>query len=245
MLLVRRTENGAGAHVQWHDHTPRDIPIALRLMNRQSAKYCRQCGTLLARQWVATDVRDRLACPACGHIHYENPRILVTCLIEWNGLLLLCKRAQPPAIGRWTIPGGFMEMQETLELAVARETMEETGVVIDPAQLDLHIVSSVPWMSEVYLGFRTIVADPKIAVGPECLDVRFFDEAEIPWDDLAFPETRGYLRLILQERRRGRRAINVTRIDATGGYRREYHIVSHADIFQADVPTSRVGLENK
>jgi ADP-ribose pyrophosphatase YjhB (NUDIX family) len=214
-------------------------------MNSHSVKYCPQCGTLLTRQWVEADRRDRSVCPACGRVHYENPRILVTCLVEWNGLLLLCRRAQPPAIGRWTIPGGFMEMQETLELAVVRETMEETGIIVDPARLDLHIVSSVPWMSEVYLGFRTIVFDPTITVGPECLDVRFFEEADIPWKELAFPETRGYLQLILRERRGARRAINITRIDATGGYRREYRIASHADIFQADVPTSRVGMENK
>ena len=214
-------------------------------MNLYSAKYCPRCGSPLVRQWIEADHCDRSACPDCGHIHYENPRILVTCLIECHGLLLLCKRARAPAIGRWTIPGGFMEMQETLELAVMRETREETGVIIDPARLDLHIVSSVPWMSEVYVGFRTIVFDPTIAVGRECLDVRFFDEKDIPWDELAFPETRGYLQLILRERRQTRRAINITRIDATGGYRREYRVAGHTDIFQADVPTSRVGLDNE
>lgn len=214
-------------------------------MNSYSAKYCPQCGSPLTRQWIEADHRDRSACPACGHIHYENPRILVTCLVEWNGLLLLCKRARAPAIGRWTIPGGFMETLETLELAVARETREETGVIVDPARLDLHIVSSVPWMSEVYLGFRTIVFNPEITVGRECLEVRFFAETDIPWDELAFPETRGYLQLVLHERRLARRAINVTRIDATGGYRREYQVACHADIFQADVPTSRVGTEKE
>jgi len=214
-------------------------------MNSYSAKYCPQCGSPLTNKWIEADHRDRSVCPACDHVHYENPRILVTCLVEWNGLLLLCKRARAPAVGRWTIPGGFMETQETLELAVMRETMEETGVIIDPARLELHIISSIPWMSEVYLGFRTTVCDPKITIGSECVDVRFFDEAQIPWDELAFPETRGYLQLVLRERRQARRAINVTRIDATGGYRREYHIASHADIFQADVPTSRLGLENE
>jgi ADP-ribose pyrophosphatase YjhB (NUDIX family) len=133
-----------------------------------------------------------------------------------------------------------MEMGETLEQAAIRETREETGVVVDPANLDLHIVSSVPWMSEVYVGFQARVSEPQIRIGPESIDVRFFDEREIPWDTLAFKETGGYLQLFLRERQRSRRAIHITRIDATGGYRREYRVSGHADIFQGDVPTSRL-----
>ncbi|MGO9932165.1 MAG: NUDIX domain-containing protein [Steroidobacteraceae bacterium] len=161
------------------------------------------------------------------------------CLVEWSGRLLLCKRARPPARERWTIPGGFLESGETLERAALRETLEETGVVVDIANLDLHIVSSVPWMNEIYVGFRATVSDPRIAIGPECLDARFFEESDIPWGDLAFQETSGYLQLALRERLREHRAIHITRIDDTGGYRRAYRIASRADIFQADVPTSR------
>jgi len=133
-------------------------------------------------------------------------------------------------------------MGETLEQAAVRETCEETGIKLDPATLDLHIVSSVPWMSEIYVGFRAMVMDPQIRIGPESTEVRFFDEKDVPWGSLAFKETVGYLQLFFRDRRAGR-AIHITRIDNTGGYRREYRITSHSDIFQAEVPTSRLDPE--
>jgi 8-oxo-dGTP pyrophosphatase MutT (NUDIX family) len=133
-----------------------------------------------------------------------------------------------------------MEMGESLEQAAVRETREETGIELDPAMLDLHIVSSVPWMGEVYVGFRAMVTDPQIRIGPESIDVRFFDENEIPWKTLAFKETVGYLQLFFRDRLRARGAIHITRIDETGGYRREYRVASRSDIFQANVPTSRL-----
>ena len=131
-------------------------------------------------------------------------------------------------------------MGETLEQAAVRETCEETGIELDPATLDLHIVSSVPWMSEIYVGFRTIVFDPQIRIGPESIEARFFDETEVPWEKLAFKETVGYLQLFFCDRLRAGRAIHITRIDETGGYRREYRVASHSDVFQANVPTSRL-----
>jgi len=131
-------------------------------------------------------------------------------------------------------------MGETLEQAAVRETCEETGITLDPATLDLHIVSSIPWMSEVYIGFRTIVADPQICAGPESIEARFFEEHEVPWEELAFKETVGYLQLFFRDRLRASRAIHITRIDETGGYRREYRVMSHSDVFQPNVPTSRL-----
>jgi ADP-ribose pyrophosphatase YjhB (NUDIX family) len=203
-------------------------------------EHCTRCGSLLINQWIAADSRDRLVCSACEYIHYQNPRVLVSCLVEWKGSILLCKRARAPADGRWTPPAGFMEMGETLEQAAVRETREETGIELDASALDLHIVSSVPWMGEVYVGFRATVFDPQIRIGPESIDARFFEEKEIPWENLAFKETTGYLQLFFRDRFRGHRAIHVTRIDETGGYRREYRVASQSDVFQASVPTSRL-----
>jgi ADP-ribose pyrophosphatase YjhB (NUDIX family) len=212
----------------------------------QCLRHCSRCGALLVKQWIAADGRHRLACAACGHIHYQNPRVLVTCLVEWKDSVLLCKRADPPAEGRWTPPAGFVEMDETLEQAAVRETCEETGIELDPAALHLQIVSSVPWMSEIYIGFRAMVVDPRIRIGPESTEARFFEEKDVPWERLAFKETIGYLQLFFRDRQRAGRAIHMTRIDETGGYRREYRVTSHSDIFQADVPTSRLdpGLGN-
>jgi ADP-ribose pyrophosphatase YjhB (NUDIX family) len=132
-----------------------------------------------------------------------------------------------------------MEMGESLEQAAVRETREETGIELDPSALDLHIVSSVPWMGEVYVGFRATVVDPQVRIGAESIEVRFFEENAIPWETLAFKETVGYLQLFFRDRLRRRSAIHITHIDETGGHRREYRIAGRSDIFQANVPTSR------
>src|SRR5262249_47737787 len=150
--------------------------------------------------WIEADERDRLICTSCGTIQYQNPRILVTTLIEFEDRLLMCQRRHPPSAGLWTPPAGFMEQGETLEEAAARETREETGVLVSVDQLHLYMVSNVAWMSEVYVGFRARVETPELRIGPECTDVRFMGEDEIPYANLAFRETEGFLRLFFSER---------------------------------------------
>lgn len=201
--------------------------------------YCSRCGAHVCKRWMETDGRERFVCAGCGRVHYENPRILVSCLVESRGAVLMCQRAHEPAKGLWTPPSGYMETGETLEQAAARETCEETGVVLDETRLELHMVSNIPWTSEVYIGFRGQVSDATVHAGPESLAARFFTEQEIPWEQLAFKETAGYLRLFFRERKEGRFGIHLTRIDATGGYRRQYLIDNISDIFQLDPPTSR------
>jgi ADP-ribose pyrophosphatase YjhB (NUDIX family) len=201
--------------------------------------FCTHCGHALRRQWLDAEQRERLVCSACGGIHYQNPRILVAGIVEHDGRLLMCKRAVPPSVGGWTPPAGFMELDETLEEAAAREIREETGVVVEPAALDLHMLSSIPWTGEVYVSFRAKVTSPVLSPGPESLDARFFAEDEIPWGELAFKETAGYLKIYLRDRARGAHGVHVTHINASGGYRRHYSIDKVADVFEADLATSR------
>lgn len=202
-------------------------------------KFCSQCGAALTAIWVEADARDRLACSACKTIHYQNPRILVTTLIEHRGQLLMCRRRNDPAQGLWTPPAGFMEQGETLEEAAARETLEESGVVVGVEQLDLFMVSNVPWMSEVYVAFRAHVDHAEIRIGAECTDVRFMKEAEIPYDSLAFTETAGFLRLFFSERRKNAFSVHLTRIDSAGGFRRSYAIDKVREVFEPSIPSSR------
>lgn len=201
--------------------------------------YCLTCGSVMSLTWMEEDQKSRFSCGECGYVHYENPRILVTCTVEWEGKVLLCRRAIPPSVGRWTPPGGFMELDETLEEAVIRETREETGVIIEPENLDLYMVSSVPWMGQVYIGFRAQVSKPTIVPGPESLEARFFAYEDVPWSELAFPETAGYLEIRAREYREGTAGIHITRIEAAGGYRRAYRIAETRDVFKESIPTSR------
>ena len=72
------------------------------------------------------DTRARMVCQDCGFIHYENPRIVVAAVSTLGEQILLCRRAISPREGYWTVPGGFMENNETTEEAAIRETLEET-----------------------------------------------------------------------------------------------------------------------
>ena len=149
--------------------------------------YCSECGARLIRRWIAKDERDRLVCASCRRIHYENPKVLVLCMAYWENRLLMCRRAQEPARGLWTVPAGFLETGENLEEAAARETREETGVVIDPRELSLYFIASLPHINEVYVGYRVkLIRAPTLRAGSECLEVALYSRSDFPATQLAF-----------------------------------------------------------
>ena len=76
------------------------------------------------------DDRPRLICEACGRVLYENPKVVVSAVIERSGKVLLARRAGVSRSGKWDLPGGFVELDETAEEALAREVTEEVGVGI-------------------------------------------------------------------------------------------------------------------
>jgi ADP-ribose pyrophosphatase YjhB (NUDIX family) len=154
--------------------------------------FCSHCGHSVRLRWIEQDQRERFVCDGCGRIHYENPRVLVSCFAYWQDRLLMCRRAHAPAVGLWITPSGFVEKGETLEGAAVRETLEETGVRIAPDLLDLYSIASLPDISEIYVAFRVCLpVEPILVPGPESLDVALQTEAEIPWNDLAFRDALG------------------------------------------------------
>ena len=144
------------------------------------------------------DNRARMVCQDCGFIHYENPRIVVAAVATLGGQILLCRRAIGPREGYWTVPGGFMENDETTEEAATRETLEETGASI--AVRDLLAVYSLPHIGQVHMVYRAEMTAPRIEAGPESLEARLFTVDELPWDELAFPTNTWALRHFLEAR---------------------------------------------
>ncbi len=119
----------------------------------------------------------------------------------WDGQVLLCRRAIAPRLGYWTLPAGFMENGETLAQAAARETEEEANARI--GDLQLYTLFDLPHISQVYLFFRAELLDLDFSAGDESLEVRLFDEAEIPWSELAFPTIGRTLECYFSDRREG------------------------------------------
>lgn len=182
-------------------------------------KYCSHCGTALASRWFENDHRERLACPVCEFVHFQNPKILVMALIFWQDKLLAVRRAEEPARGSWSIPAGYLESGETLQQGAARETLEETGLAVDPNGLDLYSVVNLLHTDQVAIGFRMqLRREPVLRPGPECLDARFMTEAELRDADIAWSDTLGDSRERLFRQLRARRFdIHLTDVAARPG----------------------------
>ena len=137
------------------------------------------------------DNRERMVCADCGHIDYQNPKIVAGAVVAHEGRVLLCKRAIEPRRGYWTLPAGYMELGETVEEGAAREAREEAEAEI--ALEGLLAIYSISRIGQVQLIFRARFADPArphFAAGEESEEVGLFAWDDIPWDQLAFPTVR-------------------------------------------------------
>jgi ADP-ribose pyrophosphatase YjhB (NUDIX family) len=175
-------------------------------------KFCSNCGAgALAFRIPDGDTLPRYVCAQCGTIHYQNPKIVVGCLPEWQGQVLLCKRAIEPRLGLWTLPAGFLENGETLAAGALRETLEEANarVAID----SLYTVISLPHISQIYVMFRSTLGDLDFGPGTESLEVALFREEDIPWDQLAFRTIGRTLRNFFLDRKLGGFPVHVSTID--------------------------------
>lgn len=169
-------------------------------------KFCSECASPVALSIPEGDNRLRYVCGQCATIHYENPKLVIGSIPVWerDGQLqvLLCKRAIEPRLGYWTLPAGFMENAETTAEAAQRETEEEAGAHIELGPL--FSLLNVAHVHQVHLFYLARLVDLDYAPGIESLDVQLFSEAQIPWDDLAFPTIRRTLELFFADRARMR-----------------------------------------
>ncbi len=152
------------------------------------------------------DTRERAVCPACKTIHYENPLNVVGTIPVLGDKVLLCKRNIEPRWGKWTLPAGFMELGETTAAGAARETDEEAGAQFE--MLGLFSVMNVPRVGQVHLFYRATLLNGEFAPGHETIEARLFDEAEIPWDEIAFRTVRETLECFFADRRKGQFGIH-------------------------------------
>lgn len=148
----------------------------------------RRAHQSFVRQVPEGDTLPRLVCTECGFVHYENPKLVVGTVCGWEDKILICRRAIEPRRGFWTVPAGYMELNETTVEGALREAWEEACARIE---IDaLLAVYSIPRISQVQLIYRARLISPDVAPGPESEDVRLVTWQEIPWEDLAFPSVR-------------------------------------------------------
>ncbi|PSJ16804.1 NUDIX hydrolase [Nitrosomonas supralitoralis] len=174
-------------------------------------KYCSNCSATVELIIPEGDSLPRYVCGTCNIIHYQNPKMVVGCIPEWEDKILLCKRAIEPRKGWWTLPAGFMENNETLAQAAARETLEEANARVEIG--DLYAVYSLPHISQVYVIFRAKLLDLDFKPGIESLEVKLLAEPEIPWEEMAFKVIHDPLKQYFKERNQGVFSLHVGVID--------------------------------
>jgi ADP-ribose pyrophosphatase YjhB (NUDIX family) len=175
-------------------------------------KFCSHCGSPALEQRIPQgDTLPRWVCGVCGTIHYQNPKIVVGCLPDWGGRVLLCRRAIDPRHGLWTLPAGFLENGETLPAGAARETVEEARANVEIGAL--YTVISLPHINQVYVMFRARLIDLSFGPGPESLDVRLFEEDDVPWNELAFRTIARTLRNYFLDRKLNEFPVHLSALD--------------------------------
>ncbi|KAL2228278.1 UNVERIFIED_CONTAM: Nudix hydrolase 23, chloroplastic [Sesamum indicum] len=156
--------------------------------------FCQWCGGPTKHEIPDGEEKARAICTHCGKITYENPKMVVGCLIEHENKILLCKRKIQPSYGLWTLPAGYMEIGESAAEGAIRETWEEANAEVEVqspfAQLD------IPLIGQTYIIFLAKLKRPHFSPGPESLECRLFALEDIPFDSLAFSSMLVTLKLV-------------------------------------------------
>ena len=140
-------------------------------------------------------------CNTCHTIHYENPLNVVGTVPVWGDKVLLCKRNIEPRLGKWTLPAGFMELNETVAQGAARETTEETGAEFE--MQDLFTIMNVTRVGQVHFFYRAQLTSDQFDPGHETQEARLFAEHEIPWDEIAFRTVKETLQHYFADAKKG------------------------------------------
>jgi len=147
------------------------------------------CGGTLEVRIVAPDHKENKVCTKCGFVYFLGPKLVAGCIIADGDRTLLLRRGLEPSLGKWTYPGGFVDLGETPEKCALRETREEVGMTVrDPELLGIYADRHDP-SPVIVVTYLAKPGDETPIVTPEANEVRYFGVDEIPWDDLAFDTT--------------------------------------------------------
>jgi ADP-ribose pyrophosphatase YjhB (NUDIX family) len=155
----------------------------------EDAGFCPRCGGP-----AVVDFPRSLRCTRCEYVAFYNPKPVGCAVARAGGRVWLARRGHDPGLGRWSMPGGFVDLGETVEGAILRELREELRV-------DARIGELVGVYSRADERVVVIVFEAWLDGTPrptdEAPEVRAFAGDEIPWDELAFPSDRAALEAVL------------------------------------------------
>jgi ADP-ribose pyrophosphatase YjhB (NUDIX family) len=148
-------------------------------------RFCPRCGTPIVHGRIAHEDRERHHCTACGFVVYLNPRVVVSTLpVTEAGELVLLRRGMAPGIGAWAQPGGYLEADETAIQGAVRETVEETGLIVEPMRV-VGVYSRIQ-AAVVVVAYEARIVGGRMTTTPESLEVRAWEPEGIPWPEIAF-----------------------------------------------------------
>lgn len=123
----------------------------------------------------------RHVCPECDFIYYRNPVPGVGVILEKDGGLVLIKRGQPPDVGEWAFPSGYIEADESIEQAAVRECEEETGLEANLKEMfGVYSFLATGTTQGIVVFYRAEAAGGQMCAGDDAQDVRVFAPDDVP-----------------------------------------------------------------
>jgi len=146
-------------------------------------RYCPLCAAGL----VSSEIEGRLRslCPGCGWVNYKNPLPASACIVRDGDKVLLVRRAVDPFAGRWSLPGGFIEAEETPEDGALRELYEETGIRGKIERLlGVYSQETGVYGNVLVIGFLAVMTGGRLKAGSDVSEACFGipEEADIPFE---------------------------------------------------------------
>ena len=159
-------------------------------MHPNPVNFCQVCGAAMADAERFGKVRR--VCPACGYIHFDDPKVAAVVFVEQDGAVLLVRRAVEPERGKWALPAGYIDYGEHPAEAAIREVLEETGLQVEIAGLLDVQGGSAEIGASIVIIYAAHVVDGVAQALDDADAVAWFGRDE-PLPEIAFDSTRTML----------------------------------------------------